>query len=350
MTSGKLLFRKWIVSALACTVLASCATSGVGEQKDQQAGAPIEDPPARAGAKTVLIAMPESRDFKDARKGLVTEIKRDFNVTTFVVTAATTVEQLGAAIQQASPVCVVLMNNTTLNLFQKYQTQPGVQTVPPAVVVMSSFLEEARKHIKHITGIAYEVPGVTAFINLRMVVTSPVNRIGVVFRPAFGRFVERQKALAAREHIEIVPVAVPADVSADGLRTALRNIAENGKVDAVWMLNDNGLIRNGAFLSETWRAALHDVKLPLLVGVPNLVDPAEPFGTLAVVPDHEALGLQAANMIFDLADNDWNVKERSVELPLSVKTVVDIKQVRERFGLRPDAQQHIDRPLDLAAN
>jgi putative ABC transport system substrate-binding protein len=332
--------------AFACTALVSCATSGLGEQKDQQATASVQDPPPRPGAKTVLIAMPALGDFLDARKGLVAEIKRDFNVSTLLVTPATTVEQLAASIEQTSPVCLVLMNNSTLNLFQKYQAQPGARTIPPAVVLMTSFLEETRSRIKHITGIAYEVPGVTAFINLRMVVTQPINRIGVVFRPAFGHFIERQKKLAAREHIELVPIAVAADVTADGLRTAVRTLAEGGKVDAVWMLNDNGLIRDGAFLSETWRAVLRDAKLPLLVGVPNLVNPAEPFGTLAAVPDHEALGLQAANMIFDLADNDWNVQDRAIELPLSVKTVVDVKQVRERFGLKPDAQQHIDRPLE----
>ena len=112
------------------------------------------------------------------------------------------------------------------------------------------------------------------------------------------------------------------------------------------MLNDNGLIRDSAFLAESWRAELSDAKIPLLVGVPNLVDPAETLGTLAAVPDHEALGLQAANLIFDLADNDWNVAERAIELPLSVKTVVDVKQVRERFGLKLDALKHIDRPLE----
>jgi hypothetical protein len=35
-----------------------------------------------------------------------------------------------------------------------------------------------------------------------------------------------------------------------------------------------------------------------------------------------------------------------VELPLSVKTVVDIKLVRANFGLRPDALKHIDRALE----
>lgn len=343
MTSGKITITHLAGVALACTVLASCAT--LGEQKPT--GPAFEDPPARPEAKTVLIAMPESRDFLDARKGLVTEIKRDFNVVTFVVNATTTVEQLTAAIERTSPVCLVLMNNGTLKLFQKLQAQAGDRPIPPAVVVMASFLEEARSRFKNTTGIAYEVPGVTAFVNLRTVVEIPINRVGVVYRPLFRRFVERQKGLAAREHVELVPVAVPMNVSAEGLKSALEQLAAQGKVDAIWMLNDNGLIRNGAFVAETWRTALRDVRVPLVVGVPNLVDPAEPVGALAVVPDHEALGLQAANLIFDLADNDWKITKRTIEQPLSVKTVVDLKQVRERFGLKPDALPHIDRALDV---
>jgi hypothetical protein len=346
MTSGKSFTTYLALWAAACGGLAACATSGMGEQQDQVAKIAIEDPPARPGAKALLIAMPDSRDFVDARKGLVSEIKKDFNITTFIVTPTTTVEDLAAAVERTSPVGLVLMNNTTLGLFQKLQLLPGPRKIPPAVVLMTSFLEEAASRVKNVTGIAYEVPGVTGLIHLRMVVTSPVTRVGVVFRPAFGRFVERQKALAARENIELVPMAVPADVSADQLRDTLRALGEAKKVDVLWMLNDNGLIRDGGFISETWRAVLHDVSLPLLVGVPNLVDPGEPFGTLAVVPDHEALGLQAANLIFDLADNDWNTAQHAIELPLSVKTVVDVKQARERFGLKPDALHHIDRALE----
>jgi ABC-type uncharacterized transport system substrate-binding protein len=180
---------------------------------------------------------------------------------------------------------------------------------------------------------------------LRMVLSTPVNRVGVIYRPAFSRFVERQKALAARESVELVPMAVPADVSPDQLRGALGKLAQPGKIDALWILNDNGLIRDSDFIAQTWRRVLRDVSIPVVVGVPNLVDPSEAFGTLAVVPDDEALGLQAANLILDMAENGWNVSAHPIELPLSVKTVVDIKQVRERFGLRQGALQRIDQAL-----
>jgi hypothetical protein len=174
----------------------------------------------------------------------------------------------------------------------------------------------------------------------------PIKRIAVVFRPPFAHFVEQQIPMAAREGIEIVPLAAPPQVSAERLGEILRTLSERGRVDALWLLNDNELIRSGAFISETWRPRLRDLNIPLIVGVPNLVDPAEPFGTMAVVPDHEALGLQAANLIFDLADDHWQPGRHPIEQPLSVKTVVDTKQARERFGLNKNALQYVDRALE----
>jgi hypothetical protein len=326
---------------------AGCATTGAGgETGAATAATTIVDPLPRSGAATILIAMPAFSDFLDVRRGLVTEIQKNFNVSTVVVTPETTATQLAAAIDRTSPACVVLMNNATVNLYRQYQAGRGSNPTPPAVVVMASFLEKLRATIPHSTGIAYEVPGVTAFVNLRSIINTPVRRVGVVYRPVFREFVDRQKELAAKEQIELIAVEVGKEVTAQELRDALHGLGEKSKVDAIWMLNDNGLIRDGQFVDETWRQALRDAKLPLIVGLPNLVDPQSPLGTLAVVPDHETLGLQTANLIFDVADDGWRVEEHALELPLSVKTVVDVKQARDLFGLQPDALRHIDRAVE----
>ena len=345
MTGGK--FMIWRLAMLSAFVLAGCATTGSSQGERVQAPT-IVDPPARPGAPGLLIAMPTSINFAEVRKSLVSEVQKNFNIHTVSVGPETKVEDLATAIQATKPVCVVLMNNATMSLYRQYQT--AHPATPPAVLLMASFVEDVQAHLKRATGIAYEVPGVTAFVNLRTVIGAPVNRVGVIYRPAFRKFVERQKFLAAKEHVEIVAVSVPNDVTSDGLRDALHGLADagraGGKVDAIWMLNDNGLVRDEEFVDDTWRSELSDAKLPLIVGVANLVNPNSPLGTLAVVPDHEALGLQAANLIFDLSENDWQVESHPVELPLSVKTIVDVKQVRENFGLRADALKHIDRALE----
>jgi ABC-type uncharacterized transport system substrate-binding protein len=326
--------------------LAGCATMGSEQGASAQGAAAIVDPPARTGAPALLIAMPNSPNFVEVRKALVSEVQKNFNIHTFAVGPETKAADLAAAMQAANPVCVVLMNNATISLYRQYQMANPTAITPPAVLMMASFVEELQSQIRRATGIAYEVPGVTAFVHLRSVITTPINRVGVIYRPAFRNFVERQKSLAAKEHVEVISVSVPNDVTAAGLGEALHNLARDHKVDAIWMLNDNALVRDEEFVDDAWRAELAEARLPLIVGVSNLVEPSSPLGTLAVVPDHEALGLQAANLIFDLSDNNWQVETHAVELPLSVKTVVDIKLVRANFGLQPDALKHIDRALE----
>jgi len=327
-------------------VLASCATTGQEASVPTLAQAPLSDPPARAGAPTILIAMPTSPTFLEVRKSLVSEVRKSFNIHTFMVEPATTEADLASAIKTAAPTCLVLMNNATMNLYRQYQADNPTAPMPPTVLLMASFVEEVQARLRRATGIAYEVPGVTAFINLRAVIRTPIGRVGVVYRPAFRKFVARETTLAAKEHVELVSVPVPNDVTAAELREALHDLAQRSKVDAIWMLNDNALVRSPDFVDDAWRAELSEAKLPLIVGVPNLVEPGSPLATLAVVPDHEALGLQAANLLFELSENDWQVERYPVELPLSVRTVVDLKLVRANFGLRPEALKHIDHALE----
>ncbi len=336
--------RRLVGCILACAGLVGCATAtGVGG--GHEAAAVIVDPPAPAGARTLLIAMPSSPTFLDVRKSLVSELGRSFRIETFVVVSSTTPDEIGNAVARAKPACVVLMNNATMGLVSAYEHAHPDRAVPPTVLLMASLIEGVQPTLKNSTGIAYEVPGVTAFVNLRAIVNIPIRRVGVAFRPALRRFVERQRVLATTEKIQLVPIAVPNDVTAEGLRDALESLVKDGHVDAIWMLNDNALVRDARFRDDAWRVALGD-RLPLIVGAANLVNPASPLGTIAVVPDHEALGLQAANLIFELADDGWKVQSHPTELPLSVKTVVDIRSARDHFGLRVEALKHIDRPME----
>jgi hypothetical protein len=329
-----------------CIALASCAVLGGRPDASLEPGTAIVDPNPRAGAPAIFVAMPNSPTFLEVRKSLISEVARTFNVETFVVNTATTADDLGEAVERANPACLVLMNNATMRLLSKYERAHPDREPPPTVLLMASLIEEVKTSLKRATGIEYEVPGVTAFVNLRTIIRAPVRRVGVIYRPALRKFVERQKGPAAMEHIEIVPAAVPTDVTPEGLRDALEKLVRDQRVDAVWMLNDSALVRDSQFRDDAWRAELGEAKVPLIVGVANLVNPASPLGMLAVVPDHEALGLQAASLIFELADDGWRVEGHPTERPLSVKTVVDIKMLREKFGLRPDALKYIDKALE----
>ena len=223
--------------------------------------------------------MPPSASFKVVRRSLLNEIQHDFNVATFIVTSTTAADELAGAIHHLAPSCVVLMNNNTVSLYREYQraSAPGTR-FPPSVVVMASFIDELRPTLVNATGIAYEVAAVTAFVDLRSVIKTPVRRVGVVYRPGFRQFIARQRELAEKEQIELVTMEVGEAVYADRLRSTLHALLVEQRVDAIWMLNDNELIKSSEYLDQTWRAELRNVRVPVVVGVPNLVSPRRAAG------------------------------------------------------------------------
>jgi hypothetical protein len=330
---------------LAFTLLTSaCAGSMPGPGGSSSSSPALVDPPRRQGKPLILIAMPDSASFRSVRRALVEEIKKDLDVVTQIVEAGTTLAAFTAEVEKVHPACLVLMDNPTVRLYRAYQK--AAQGAPvPALVVMASFLEELRGELQNASGVAYEVPGVTAFVNLRSVIERQVTRVGVVHRPPFRRFVERQKVLAAKEQVQVVAEEVPTDPSAADVRRALRSLRMSG-VDALWVLNDNALLKDAQFLESAWRPEIAALAVPVVVGVPTLVSAEARFGTFAVLPDLDALGVQAANVLFEISESDWHAGEHPVELPVSTLTVVNMKQVRQQFGLRDGGIRRIDRAIE----
>jgi hypothetical protein len=334
--------------ALLATLLglSSCVT-GPQSTAHKPVAAAIVDPPRRTGKPLALVVMPDSESFRSVRRTLVNEVKQDLDVVTHIIDGRTTAAEFTAKLEASGAASVVLMDNPTVKLYRAYQSaRKGKGAIIPAVVVMASFLEELKAELLNASGVAYEVPGVTAFVQLRSVIERPVRRVGVVHRPAFGPFVERQSALAAKEQIVLVPARVPVDASAPVIKQALADLRSQGQIDAIWVLNDNGLLRDAGFLEAAWREEIAAMGVPVVVGVPTLVSPEARFGTFAVLPDLDALGTQAANVLLDVAESDWQASEHPVELPVSTRTVVNIRQVREHFGLRAGALKRIDRALE----
>ena len=146
----------WRVASASALLLcvASCATTGSEQGASTQNAAAIADPPARTGAPALLIAMPNSPNFVEVRKSLVSEVQKTFNIHTFAVGPQTKAADLAAAIQAATPVCVVLMNNATISLYRQYQTANPTVTTPPAVLLMASFVEELQSQVRRATGIS----------------------------------------------------------------------------------------------------------------------------------------------------------------------------------------------------
>jgi hypothetical protein len=297
------------------------------------------------GKPTVLVCMPDTKQTGEVWSGLKDELAGHFTLIAIDVHGEQGGSVLARAMAELRPVCVVLMNNPTVFAYARYQATAGLASYPPAIVVMTSFLDRRPTAIADATGISYEVPLITVVTNLRKLMSSPVERVGVVRRMPLHGFVTHQAELARREQIGVIEQPVSLEPNAAELKYALREVKQ--RCDAIWVLNDDRLLSE-RLIADGWLPGLNERPYkPAIVGAASLVSPGQSFGTFAVLPDHGALGVQTANRVFDLADAGFKLTDHDeVDLPLSTTTTVDLVQARERFALRQDALEQVDHILE----
>lgn len=299
---------------------------------------------SKPGSKSILVCMPETRQTSEVWRGLSDELSREFELIALRIGGEDASATIARGIDRYRPAGLVLMNNPTVDGYRRVQASAQQTTFPPSVIVMSSFLEGKPARLRAATGISYEVPLITVVTNLRKLIATPIDRIGVVHRPSLSGFVRRQAALAHREQTAVVREEVSQTPNASEIKRALRRLKQ--RCDAIWVLNDDRLL-TPRLLADGWLHGLNEPPwVPTIVGAASLVSPSQSFGTFAVLPDHTALGTQAANLVLDIADNDWQLPSASAQLPLSTTTTVDLTQAKERFVLRPSALAQVDKVLE----
>ena len=333
------------VQVLGCLALVSTAfVVGCSSSQEEAKAAGrlrFQDRPARAGRDVVLVLTPFAPSAHAMWTSLREEVADSLDVVTVEMTDWVTSARLKLAIDRTEAKCVVLVGNQAVQAYR--ELQGVVADTPPAIVAMSSFAKQVAGDLRRTSGVAYEVPAVTSFVMLRQLSTRPLVRVGVLHRPGFGEFVAHERELAAREKFELVGLPIAGDVGPRKIRLGLRELVMRQNVEALWVLNDNGLLSASA-IRDGWLPEVRRLEVPVLVGVSNLVNASLSFGSVAVVPDHGALGVQVANLLLEQSDEDWEERERDFELPLSVQTVVDMNQER-LIGLKPEAFEQIDRPV-----
>jgi hypothetical protein len=326
-----------MVGALA---LSACASPGGPAAK-----ATVELPapsPRRAGVPAILVLMPASEAAVAALRGLDDELREDFDVIPRVIAGDAPIAEVDAAIAEVSPSVVVLMNNPTLRLWRKWR---GAGHPPlPAVAVLTSFLREAGAGLDGLTGVIYEVPLVTSMVNLRALLGRPLAKVGVLNRPSFNTFLAEQRRLAEAEGFQVVNVELESETRG-AIRRGLDRLREDEAVDAIWVLNDNALLER-ELIARGWLEGLRDNKVPVVVNVGSLLSRRVAFGSFGVLPDHRALGAQAANLVATVAERGWRTDGLDFELPVSVEKVLDAEFARAHLGLGEAQIATVDRLVE----
>lgn len=346
MTRSVLRVCGWVALAVALA-LATTLSACHGPQSGRGSALPFADPPRRPTAPVLLVLTPPAPDPWPVIDALRDEAGSHFDV--FVRTVAGPshrdhsserggADEIATTMAKLRPAAVVLLNNSSVLAYRRWAlTQPAP---PPSLILMTAFAEELQRTVPGSRAISYETPAVTALVGLRGTFGVSVRRAGTVARPSFARYLDRQQALAAVEQIELVREPVSETPTAEELRRALERLA-TAELDALWVLNDNRLLEP-SLLERAWLPFVARFERPIVVGVPSLIRSHPSFGTYAAVPDLDALGVQAADLLLELDGPGAGAPAVAVHQPLSVEVLVDATQAR-RMGLRLAEPHRIDR-------
>lgn len=339
--------RNFVVSLLAIFLLPQCTKTTKSSELPKEEIVDIEkqfrDGKPETDLENIAIFTPATAVTYELWKSLSGELSEEFNIKTYVTNQKTNAGDMGAHIRDAKPVAVVLVDNSTVKEYRKYQ-EYHKDDKTPVFIFMASFLTEIIGLVNNANGIAYEVPGVLSMVRARNILETKVVKIGAVHREAFGNYVKAESSMMRVEKFKMYTASIGDNPTLYELEAALDDLLNIHKVDVLWILNDNVLLQQ-TLVADVWLPTLHSSPMPIIVNVPVLLNPDIEFGTLAVIPDSAALGVQAANMIFNAYDMDWELEKNRVELPLSVLTYIDKKNAQKHFGLRENAADFIDKQL-----
>ena len=216
----------------------------------------------------------------------------------------------------------------------------------PSVSLMGVLVANAIDGLSNATGISYEVPAITSVLSLRTVICRQIGTVGVVHREFLENFIEINKAFCKKEKIDLISISLP-NKSRNMkylLRKALTELIEARGIQALWVPNDNLLLQSD-YIESVWVPLTSQAQIPVIVGVDVFVNPQMNFGTFAVLPDHLSLGNQAAEMIYNIRENNWKVMKSKVEPPLAIYKIINYRQVRKFFGISDEALKSIDKVL-----
>ena len=297
----------------------------------------------------VLVLRPDNHYFEDALDGLTHKLGNDYAISNLIIPkrinarkAERILSRLDQIMQEEEPDVVVAMNNRSISIYREYQNIHKDREFPPAVILMALYAQKHVALLKNATGIAYEVQAVTSLYNLRSMIQNPIRRVGVLYRPELKTFYESQRTYCDPEEIDLIGIELPESYDLPQKIKASLNELITQDVDALWVLNDSRTL-TGKLLQQVWMPVLKDFEKPVVVGIEALVQDNIGLGHFAFIPEHFGLGLQAADMIFEIEDNGWSTKGVRFRSPISVKKIVNLKKLHSSITLQEDALYEIDK-------
>jgi len=281
----------------------------------------------------ILVFRAAGEKFSETYAGIKDDLEDDFILNEKVIDSSmlpqTAINSIKADIVNIKPKLIVLIGNNPVRLYTSYQKQNPHEVFPPTIVMSALYVDRLIKQMQNTQGIRHEIPAVTSIRNIRSLIKQPVQRVGVLYREWMKDYIQLNAKFCKKEGIELIAVEIPNSFSVKSINYHLKHLLNN-EIDALWVVNDNGLI-SPQLVQNVWLPNIKEFSKPVIVGVEGLTSTSLDFGTFSTVPDQYALGVQGAGLIGDIVDEGIvQLEQTKVYEPLSIKKLLNIRLMQKR--------------------
>jgi len=272
----------------------------------------------------ILIVSSQGKAFEEVITGLKNNFNGDVNFEVYIASRQSKLSEFELQMSKRKPKSIVLIGNSSVTLYQKYQTSHPTKHFPPSISVAVLYVDMFMSRLKNATAIRYEVPLVTSAVNLQSILTKDIKKVGVVHRKWMDDFIKRNAEYCRSEGIELVSISIghKERKQAKHLKKGLHSLLRQ-KIDAIWVLSDNALL-NRDMIGSAWLPVLAKAKLPVIVGIKPLMSTRFNLGNFASVIEHHGLGKQTASILGKLMKDNWKLNDLKVQEPTSIKNIVNL--------------------------
>lgn len=300
---------------------------------------------ALAQSKPILVLRPAGATFEETFKGIKETLGPSYTIQDVLVGKDSEVDGIVKQWTATKPKAVFALDNKAISLAKEARVKLS-DTAAPLVALMGVRVDAAIQGLPNVASVTYEIPAVTLVVNLRAIAQGKISKVGVIYRTSMEDLFQKNAQFCKGENVELVGYKVAEDADPkDALKEGLKTLTGRDDMDALAVFNDNFFL-NAKLLKEVWLPTLSGWKRPVLVGVESLVKPELKFGTFAILPDHYALGAQAAGLLQEIEDAGWKVDGTRVDQPLSVIKVLNMRGMKNCCGVKEGKLNEIDKILE----
>jgi hypothetical protein len=283
-------------------------------------------------AKNIMIMRGDTQKFENFSEVLQKELSSDYSLSEFVTDKSSTLKDLKKKIRKNKPNLVILIDNKSIVLFNKFNKSNKKKI--PGVAALALNLKQVLKGNKNVSGIAFEVPPVTTVVNYQKLTGAKIKNLLVFYRQSkYNLLIKDSKKHFAKIGIKLVAINVEKngtekeDVSSF-LNNNLEKEVNNKKIDAIWVITDNYLINKETF-NKSWIPVARKTSKSFLCGVEKFATPQFNFCAFSTSPNLEKLAEQTSEQVYSILDDNTRPIEIGVEYVISTNKALNSKKVKD---------------------